>query len=223
MSPEQFQQLKLVLESQLGAEISAITPTPLSRTVFLMDENHSKPDLIDDNVAIGRTLIREAAVSLVAVEGGVGGRRFDVQARAYLDSKHPSTLTAQDLRNPYSPKCLSDRRRFALAMVDVPGVAVIGVDSPELFNQMLEDVETGRFDPKQIASHANQEARSRHMMLSLVEELHARPDVKAAILNAGRRHIDDIVSAHNSGTTETMGANVISLVRVRSKRFSNGI
>jgi hypothetical protein len=175
--------------------------------------------LIDDNVAIGRILVREAAVSLVAVEGGVGGHVFDVNRRAYLDTKHPSSLTPNDLRNPFSPKCISDRRRFALGMVIVAGVSLIGVDSPELCTQMTEDVDAGRFDPRQIASHPNQEARSRHMMLSLFEELQARPDVNAAILNAGQRHIEDIVSARACNIAEMATANAVSLIRVRSRFF----
>jgi hypothetical protein len=96
---------------------------------------------------------------------------------------------------------------------------LIGVDSPELCTQMTEDVDAGRFDPRQIASHPNQEARSRHMMLSLFEELQARPDVNAAILNAGQRHIEDIVSARACNIAEMATANAVSLIRVRSRFF----
>ena len=221
MSPEQFQQLRLVLESEAGAAISPVTPLSQPRVVFVMEEDHSKPDLIDDNVAIGKILVREAAVSLVAVEGGGGGHAFDVNTRVYLDTKHPSSLTPNDLRNPSSPKCISDRRRFALGMVIVPGVSLIGIDSPELCTQMTDDVEAGRFDPRQIASHPNQEARSRHMILSLVEKLQAKPDITAAILNAGQRHIEDIVSGRVCSITEMATANALSLIRVRSRLFPN--
>jgi hypothetical protein len=215
MNQEQLQQLRLALGRELQAEAQVITFTPSLPAIFLMSENHGRPDLIDRNIAIGKLLVRNAGVSLVAVEGAIGGRRFDVNSRAYLPDRHPSAVTAPDVRNPFSPRFISDRRRFAIAFVGEPSIQVVGVDSPELCSQMIEDVEAGRIDGRQIGAHPNQETRSRHMMVALLDELRERPNVRSAILNAGERHINDIISAQTGGTVAKV--DTASLIYVRSQ------
>jgi hypothetical protein len=216
MNQEQLQQLRLALECELQAEAQIISFSPSLPAIFLLGENHARPDAIDQNIAIGKLLVRNAGVSLVAVEGAIGGRKFNMQSRTYLPDRHPATVTAQDVRNPCSPRFIADRRRFAIAIVGEPGVQVVGVDSPELCNQMIEDVEAGRIDGRQIGAHPNQGARSRHMILALVDELRERPNVRGAILNAGERHKNDIISAQ-TGNSEAKVDNIASLVYVRSQ------
>jgi hypothetical protein len=91
---------------------------------------------------------------------------------------------------------------------------VVGVDSLEMFKQIEKDCSEGKFTA---AAHPNQESRSKHMLQSLAQKLNARPRVSAAILTAGKRHVDDIETSLRAPGNQQDSATGPSFIRVRSR------
>lgn len=198
MMPERLAEIQRILETEHQATVTAIALQVDSPTVYLLEEIHSSDALIDDNIAISKTLVRAAGVTLIGVEGCAGDR-----------------ISLQDFKNPSLARYFGGRPKFALAMLRCSGLEVVGVDSPELCNQIREDCEEGRWNA---GNHPAEELRSKHMARIMITTILARVRPQAAILNAGARHIDDINKAVMAEPDE-VGAKVVSFVRVRSRKF----
>ena len=119
MKPDVFAKLEELLSTGHRATATGIALQVDSPTIFLIDEHHSSDSLIDDNIAIARTLIRIAGVTLVGVEGCAGSR-----------------ITLQDLKTPFLGRCFGGRHRLTAALLGISGLEVVGVDSPELCKQI---------------------------------------------------------------------------------------
>lgn len=181
------------------AVVTAIALRPDAPTVFLLDEHHGCGPLIDDNVAIAKTLIRIAAVALIGVEGCEGDE-----------------ISLGDLMNMHSNRFFGGRPRFASAMLACPGIEVVGVDSPKLCNEITDDCQQGKGIAK---SHPSQMKRSEYMVNTMHQKLKVRPTIKAAIINAGADHNDRIQAIVLGVKDENCGAVSASFVRVRSSQF----
>jgi hypothetical protein len=198
MTDEQYSSIATLLFSKHQAVTRLIAPIIQGPTVFLFDEYHSSPDLIRDNVQIAGTLIQEAGVTMIAVEGIEGDR-----------------MTRRDLMSPNPDKCFGSTH-FALAMVADTRVEVIGVDSWDLFREILKDCEDGKYTP---ANHPLEEQRSAKMLQSVLEKVKARPAVLAVILNGGTRHNDDIERLLRATPGPEALARGVSFIRIRSKFY----
>jgi hypothetical protein len=71
------------------------------------------------------------------------------------------------------------------------------------------------------ATHPKQELRSAYMVRTLIEKLRSRRKVRAAILNDGARHNDDIEQIVRGTKPHQIGAEGSSFVRIRSALFPN--
>jgi hypothetical protein len=199
MKPDIFAKLVELLKVDHRATATGIALQVDSPTVFLIDEHHSSDSLIDDNIAIARTLIRIANVTLVGVEGCAGGR-----------------ITLQDLKNPFLGRCFGGRHRLTAAILGSSGLEVVGVDSPELCNQISEDCQQGKWIP---STHPSEELRSAHMATRLIQTIRERGNIQAALLNGGARHNDDIEAIIRGVKSHDIGADGVSFVRIRSRLF----
>ena len=61
-----------ILTAEHQATVTGISLQVDSPTVFLFDEHHPSDALIEDNIAIAKSLIRIAGVTLIGVEGCAG-------------------------------------------------------------------------------------------------------------------------------------------------------
>jgi hypothetical protein len=199
MNQDTFIAVQRVLAADHQAIVTGITLQVDSPTVFLFDEYHLYNALIDDNVAIAKTLIQIAGVTLTGVEGFAGDR-----------------ITLQDIMVPVSERCFSRGIRFTSAMLACLGMEVVGVDSPELSRRIEEDCQQGKWAPE---NHPAEELRSEHMVKTIIGKLQARGNVKAAILNAGADHNDDIQTIVLDAKRNRVGAGTVSFIRVRSRLF----
>lgn len=170
-----------------------------SPTVFLFDEHHPSDALIKDNIAIAKTLIRSAGVTLIGVEGCAGDE-----------------ISRRDLLMPIPNRHFGGRHLFTSAMLACPGMEIVGVDSPELSRRIEDDCQQGKWVPE---NHPAQELRSEHMVKTIIQKLQARGNVKAAILNAGANHNDHIQTIVMESKRNQVGADIVSFVRVRSRLF----
>ena len=198
MNQDTFTTVQQVLTADYQATVTGIALQVDSPTVFLFDEYHLFNALIDDNVAIAKTLIQIAGVTLIGVEGCAGDR-----------------ITLQDI---VSGGCFSRGTRFPLAMLACPGIEVVGVDSRELSSQIDKECQQGKWTAK---DHPFQKLRSEHMVKTIIQQLQAHGNVKAAILNAGADHNDHIQTIVSGAKCNQVGADFVSFVRVRSRLFPN--
>jgi hypothetical protein len=199
MKPDVFAKLEELLSTDHRATATGIALLVDSPTIFLIDEHHSSDSLIDDNIAIARTLIRIAGVTLVGVEGCAGGR-----------------ITLQDLKTPFLGRCFGGRHRLTAAILGISGLEVVGVDSPELCKQINEDCQQRKWTP---ATHPGEELRSAHMATKLIQTIRERGNIQAAILNSGARHNDDMEAIVRGVKNYDVGADGVSFIRVRSRLF----
>ena len=199
MNPDTFIIVQQVLAADHQAIVTGIALQVDSPTVFLFDEYHLFNALIDDNVAIAKTLIQIAGVMLIGVEGCAGDR-----------------ITVHDIMVPVFERCFGRGMRFTSAMLACPEMEVVGVDSPELSRRIDEDCQQGKWAPQ---NHPAQELRSEHMVTTIIQKFQTRGNAKAAILNAGARHNDDIQTIVVGAKRNQVGADIVSFVRVRSRLF----
>jgi hypothetical protein len=199
MKPDVFAKLEEVLKAGHQASATGIALQVDSPTIFLVDEYHASNSLIDDNIAIAKTLISIAGVTLLGVEGCSGDR-----------------ITLQDLKNPFLDRCFGGRHRLTAAILSNQGVEVVGVDSRNLCKQINEDCQQGKWTA---STHPSEERRSAYMATKLIEAIRERGNVQAAILNGGARHNDDITAIVRGEKRHDIGADGISFVRIRSKLF----
>jgi hypothetical protein len=199
MNQDTFTTVHQILAANHQATVTGIALQVDSPTVFLFDEHHPSDALIEDNIAIARTLIRIGGVTLIGVEGCAGDR-----------------ISLRDLMIPISGRHFGGRHLFTSAMLACPGMEVVGVDSPELSSRIEEDCQQGKWAP---GNHPAEELRSEHMVKTIIQKLQARGNVKAAILNTGARHNDDVQNIVLSARCSQVGADVVSFVRVRSRLF----
>ena len=172
MNQDTFTAVQQVLTADHQATVTGIALQVDSPTVFLFDEHHPSDALLEDNIAIAKALIRIAGVTLIGVEGCAGDR-----------------ISRRDLMCPIPNRHFGGRHLFTSAMLACPGMEIVGVDSPELCEMIKSDCEQGKSKP---GNHPAEELRSEHMVRTIIQKLQARGNVKAAILNAGARHNDDI-------------------------------
>ena len=118
--------------------------------------------------------------------------------------------------SPIPNRHFGGRHRFTSAMLACPAMEVVGVDSPDLSRRIEEDCQQGNCAP---GNHPAEELRSEHMVKTIIQKLQARGNVKAAILNAGADHNDDIQTIVLGTNRNQVGADIVSFVRVRSKLF----
>jgi hypothetical protein len=198
MNKERFASFVATLHAKHQASARLIANCANGVTVFLIDENHSSPDVIRDNINIAATLIQDFGVALIAVEGIEGDR-----------------LSWRDLKSPDPDRCFGVSY-FGEHLVRNANIEVVGVDSHRLFKAIETDCEKGGLPPSE---HPAQAQRSAHMLDALVRKLTARPTVSAAILNGGTRHNDDIeriLRAKQPGETSAVAS---SFIRIRSKLY----
>jgi hypothetical protein len=201
MNPETFVTVQQILAADHQATVTGIALRVDSPTVFLFDEHHPSDALIEDNIAIAKTLIRIAGVTLIGVEGCAG-----------------DGISRRDLMMPIPNRHFGGRHLFTSAMLACPGMEIVGVDSPELSRRIDEDCQQGKWVPE---NHPAQELRSEHMVKTIIQKLQARSNVKAAILNAGANHNDHIQKIVMDTKRNQIGADTVSFVRVRSRLFPN--
>lgn len=195
MKEQEFAAIVELLKSKHEATARLLALKEAGPTVFLIDENHSMADLIRDNIQIATTLVSNARVRLIAVEGIEG-----------------DGITRRDLMSPDPDRCFGVAH-FAKAFVSLTAVEVVGVDSLQLFKAILSDCEAGRHTP---ASHPLEEQRSLHMLDATLAKLRARPSVSAAIVNGGSRHIEDIEKIVRVRQAAEGGEIDATVIRVRS-------
>lgn len=200
MTEHEFTAIRQALESQHGASVTPIVVRGDSKAVFLLDEIHNHPNLIDDNIRMAKTLIQLVGKTVVGVEGCAGDK-----------------ITLGDLMCPSeSGRCFGGRPRFALAMLKENQVEIVGADSRELCQEIEEDCQQNK---STAAQHPKQELRSAHMAQTLIEKLLSRCDCRAAVLSAGARHNDDIEQIVRGAKPLNIGAEAASFARIRSALF----
>jgi hypothetical protein len=199
MNQDTFTTVQQALTADHQATVTGIALQVDSPTVFLFDEHHSSDALIEDNIAIAKALIRIAGVTLIGVEGCAGDR-----------------ISRRDLMCPIPNRHFGGRHLFTSAMLACPGIEIVGVDSPELSRRIEDDCQQGIFAP---GSHPDEELRSEHMVRTITQKIQARGNVKAAILNTGATHNDDIQNIVLSARCSQVVTDIVSFVRVRSRLF----
>src|SRR5882672_3527700 len=101
MTRDELTAIRQALEPQHGALVTPIAMRSGSKAIFLLDEIHNRPELIDNNIRMAHTLIQLAGKTVVGVEGCAGDK-----------------ITLQDLMCPSEDgRCFGGRTRFALAML----------------------------------------------------------------------------------------------------------
>jgi len=192
--------IRQALEGQHAASVKIIAVRADSPSIFLLDEVHNLTELIDDNIRIAKTLVQIGKVSLLGVEGCAGDK-----------------ISIQDLMHLSSDgRCFAERPRMISAMLNEKYVEIVGVDSRELCSEINKDCEQGIWTE---ATHPKQEIRSAYMARTFVQKIRARRNIQAALLNAGKRHNDDIEAIVRAEKPNDVGANGISFIRVRSRLF----
>lgn len=200
MTEDEFIAIRQALENQHGASVKPIILRVESPTIYIFDEVHNLTDLIDDNIRIAKTLVQIGEVSLLGVEGCEGDKI------AMRDLMHLSD----------DGRCFAERPRMISAMLNEKQVEIVGVDSKELSNQIKNECRAMQLEA---SAHPKQETRSAHMIRTLVEKLHSRSGARAAILNAGVRHNDDIERILRATRAQEISAESASFIRIRSRFY----
>lgn len=193
MNQDTFTTVQQVLAAGHQATVTGIALQVDSPTVFLFDEHHPSDALIENNIAIARTLIRIAGITLIGVEGCAGDR-----------------ISLRDLMIPIPNRHFGGRHLFTSAMLACPGIEVVGVDSPELSRRIQDDCQQGTFAP---GNHPAEELRSEHMVRTIIQKIQARENVRAVILNAGADHNGHIQTILLSAKRDAVGAGAVSFIR----------
>lgn len=175
--------------SSLAERLSLLPNSPLATMgpdgaegpiVFLLDEDHGIPQVVDENVAIADVLVKEFGVTVIGVE--------DYPARSdywNVDQPQPPSFLQAMPRQPHT------QRRFEKAMRSCEYL-VVGIDSAGWIEQILNEHSVS--PAMDVAKHHGQVERSKHFVRAIFDEYRARSLTGNALINCGANHNDHIMS-----------------------------
>jgi len=161
--------------------------------LFLIDEHHTTPDCITQNIANLTELVAKAGVKLIGVESHMLGDASPVTA-------------------------CNDHPEVANNFLGQAGVTVVGVESAELFAQMEEDIYNGRWVAG-AKTHPNNYLRSYSYLAGLFRLRREKNLDGNLALNAGRAHIDHIAEMVRCGRADELAGQAVHYVRVRATAY----
>ena len=161
--------------------------------LFLIEEHHTTPECIAQNIANLTQLVANADVKLIGVESHV------------LGDAAPGTVC-------------NDHPEVANTFLNQAGVTVVGVESAELCNQIEEDIFDG-FWATGANTHPNNYLRSYFYLAGLFRFRRERGLDGNLALNAGRAHIDHIEKMVRCGRADELAGQAVAYVRVRATAY----
>lgn len=190
------------------APVFAVQNLPI---VFLLNENHSIPDCIQQNVANARELVRNANVTLVGVESHQGGCEWDDYDECYYNPERFNPGT--------DPHPVSEHPEFANSLRD-SGATVVGVECLGMANKEHCDFAPGgQWHGRAERDHPLNRSRSEHFLKTLFELWRRNGGAGNVILNAGGDHISHIEDWIKDGTAERIAGQKATYLHIQAPAY----
>lgn len=199
-SPSSLRSCLEDVHAKLGVNTHLLRYQTDKPLVFLFDECHH--DLVSKkvNIEAARFLVEKGIIGIIGVEGYAGGHKYDPHEDRYLKTCHPNLLP--------NSEWISNEKYFADA-VTCFGITVVGIDSPEISDQL--EIEYYPGNPYNLK-------RSAHFIVTLFDAIKETQKC-GAILNAGGNHNDHIEKLVMNKSVDDLTSCSASFVRMRANCF----
>ena len=196
--------------------------------VFLIDENHTSSDCINENVANATELVTKCNVDLIGVESHSGGYTWNCIFGRYDKDLDPNERLQQDLfggSNPNidpgdSPESVGACTQFADSLRNIK-TKVVGVESLGLHRQLESDTAPGGSGyGEPISDNSWNLKRSEHFLRTLFQLRGHHGLSGNLILNVGGQHNTHVAEWIQDGSIENKAGSKASYIRVTASSYS---
>jgi hypothetical protein len=197
MAKHNLSRFGIAVPVELDGDVNVLRQVGGVPVVFLIDEHHTTPECIAQNIQNAQNILSGCPSILVGVESHAA------------------------LHDPTNSQPVSTCPEFANAMV-LANASVIGVEDTTLYDKIIIDIADGKWASENMTNHPNNTARSRSFIRTLATEFQERQLNGGMMLNAGRKHIDDIAVLIEAGTIDELTTQQFSYVRIRPSAYPAG-